>query len=100
MTTLSNWEVEAKFPVVTSCKQAAQLINVSLERRLTLREMLTMWIHLTMCKTCSFYRRQIKALRQIFIRHEEVLEKIPPSEDEKLSPSAKIRISGEIEKNL
>ena len=98
-TKLSNWEEEAKFPLITSCKQAAQLVNVAMERRLTLREFVTMRVHLFMCKTCSFYRRQINALRRIFLCHEEALENIPPSDDEKLSESAKARINCEIGKS-
>ncbi len=99
MTTLSNWEEESKFPLRTSCKQAAQLVNLSIERKLTLREFVTMKIHLWSCKTCTFYMRQINALRKIFCRHEEVLENTPPCDDEKLSDSCKSRMQALIEKN-
>jgi hypothetical protein len=99
MTQLSNWEEETKVPLLTSCKQAAQLINLSLERRLTMREFVTMKINLWTCKTCSFYKRQINALRNIFIRNEEALENIPPSEEEKLSDRSKTRMHELIEKN-
>ena len=80
--------------MVTSCKQAARLVSISFERRLTLREWIAMRVHLAMCKTCTFYGRQIRALRSIFIRHEQVLSNIPPSNDEKLSGQAKERING------
>jgi hypothetical protein len=99
MTTLSNWEEESKLPLRTSCKQAAQLVNLSLERRLTIREFVTMKIHLWTCKTCTFYKRQVNALRKIFTRNEEALENIPPSEDEKLSECSKTKMQELIEKN-
>jgi hypothetical protein len=99
MTKLSNWEEESKFPLRTSCKQAAQLINLSIERELSLREFVTMKIHLWSCKTCSFYKRQISALRKIFCRHEEILENLPPCEDEKLSECSKSKMQSLIEKN-
>jgi hypothetical protein len=99
MTKPSNWEEESKFPLRTSCKQAAQLVNLSIERRLTARELLTMKLHLWSCKTCTFYKRQISALRKIFIRNEEALENIPPSEDEKLSECSRARMQDLIEKN-
>ncbi|MBF0569526.1 MAG: zf-HC2 domain-containing protein [Candidatus Omnitrophica bacterium] len=92
MKTPSNWEEETSVPLVTSCKQAARLVSLFCERRLSLRELLSMRIHLFMCKTCARYRRQISALRQIFIRHQEVLENTPPSDSEKLSDSARQKI--------
>ena len=92
MTQLSDWQQETNVPLVTSCKQAARLVSISFERRLTFREVLAMRIHLWMCKTCTFYKRQISALRSIFIRHEEYFENTPPSDDECLSPSTKQKI--------
>ena len=92
MKTPDNWEDPTPAAIVTSCKQAARLVSISFERRLTLRESLSMRAHLMMCKTCTFYGRQIKALRAIFIRHEEVLSNTPAADDEKLSDQAKERI--------
>lgn len=92
MKTPDNWEEPTPVPLVTSCKQAARLVSVSFERKLTLREWLSMRLHLMMCKTCTFYGRQIKALRAIFIRHEQVLSNTPASDDEKLTDQAKERI--------
>jgi hypothetical protein len=92
MKTPDNWEEPTPVPIVTSCKQAARLVSVSFERRLTLRECFSMRLHLMMCKTCTFYSRQIKALRAIFTRHEEVLSNTPAADDEKLSDQAKQRI--------
>jgi hypothetical protein len=99
MKTPDNWEDPTPVPIVTSCKQAARLVSVSFERRLTLRELFSMRLHLMMCKTCTFYRRQIKALRAIFIRHEEVLSNTPAVNDENLSDQAKDRIKKTINEN-
>ena len=92
MKTPDNWEDPTPVPIVTSCKQAARLVSMSFERKLTAREWLSMRVHLMMCKTCTFYGRQIKALRAIFTRHEEVLSNTPACCDEKLSDQAKERI--------
>jgi hypothetical protein len=97
---LSNWEEESKFPLRTSCKEAAQLVNLSLERKLTAREFITMRYHLFWCKTCGYYKKQITALRRIFIRNEELLESTPPSEDEKLSTCCRDRINRSIQENI
>ena len=96
MKTPENWEDPTPVPLVTSCKQAARLVSMSFERKLTLRETIAMRIHLMMCRTCTFYGRQIKALRSIFIRHEEVLSNTPVSDDEKLSDQSKQRIQKNI----
>ena len=96
MKTPENWEDPTPVPLITSCKQAARLVSMSFERKLTLRETISMRIHLMMCRTCTFYGRQIKALRSIFIRHEEVLSNTPASDDEKLSDQAKQRIQKNI----
>ncbi len=100
MTTSDNWEDPTEVPLVTSCKQAARLVSISFERKLTLREYLAMRVHLMMCKTCTFYGRQIKALRAIFTRHQEVLDNTPCSCDEQLPPHAKERIKDQIKKCL
>ena len=92
MNTPDNWEEPTRVPLIASCKQAARLVSLSFERRLTLRERFSMRLHLMMCKTCTYYGRQIKALRTIFERHEEVLDNTPASSDEKLGAQARQRI--------
>ncbi len=92
MTTTANWEEPTRAPLVTSCKQAARLVSISFERRLSLRDWFSMRAHLLMCKTCTFYGRQIKALCAIFARHEEVLANTPASVDEKLDDKVRQRI--------
>ena len=92
MKTPDNWEDPTPVMIITSCKQAARLVSISFERKLTLREFISMRVHLMMCKTCTFYGRQIKALRAIFIRHEEVLSNTLAADHEKLSDQVKERI--------
>ncbi len=89
---MSNWEEETKTFLVISCKQAARLVSISIERKLTFREALTMSIHLWMCKTCNLYRRQIQKLRKILIRHEDVLNNTPSSDSECLDLKARQRM--------
>lgn len=96
---VSDWEQEIVLPVLISCKQAARLVSLSFERPLTWRETWVMNLHLWQCKTCSFYRRQIKALRTIFIRHREVLDNTPADLFERLDESAKERIKKSITSN-
>ncbi|MEI6437853.1 MAG: zf-HC2 domain-containing protein [Candidatus Omnitrophota bacterium] len=96
---MSNWEEETKIPLITSCKQAARLVSIAIERRLTVRETLTMNIHLWMCKTCTRYRNQIRLLRQAFTRHEEALGNTPASECDCLNAQSKQRIKDALAKS-
>ena len=96
----TNWEKETKVGLVTSCKQAARLVSLSFERKLSLREFLAMRFHLWTCQTCSFYRRQITFLRQAFVRHEQLLDNVPPSSCECLDPGAKARIRGVVDSKI
>ena len=89
---MANWEEETKLPLVTSCKQAARLVSISCERELTFREGIVMHIHLWMCRTCNLYRKQIQALRKIFIRHQEALNNTASSGCQCLNVGAKQRM--------
>ena len=43
-----------------SCKEVSKLVSQALDRRLTLRERLTVKMHLLICKMCCHYQQQIK----------------------------------------
>lgn len=94
-----NWEQETKLPLITSCKQAARLVSISFERKLSFREHITMRLHLFGCKTCTSYGRQITLLRKVFVRHQEVLDNVPPSADECLSETTKKRLKDVVASN-
>lgn len=46
-----------------SCKQVSFLVSESQDRKLSLRERLSVKVHLQMCKACQQMARQIKLLR-------------------------------------
>ena len=45
-----------------TCKQASQFISNSLDRPLTLRERLTLKLHLLLCKYCKRFNQQLIAV--------------------------------------
>ena len=47
-----------------TCKEAAQLLSDSLERKLPLRQRIALRIHLLMCKLCPRFREQILFLKK------------------------------------
>jgi hypothetical protein len=89
-----------RFSIVVSCKKAAALISLSFERRLTLAEYVLLQIHLWSCRTCMLYKHQIAALRQIFLRHEELLQNTPADEQETLPENTKEKIEKIIKDQL
>jgi hypothetical protein len=46
-----------------TCKQMAPVMSASLERRLTLRERLTLKLHLWVCVWCVWYLEQLRMMR-------------------------------------
>lgn len=44
--------------MMISCKKAAELTCQSLDRTLSLRERIQLWMHLAMCSACNAFRKQ------------------------------------------
>ena len=44
------------------CREAAQLVSESLDRKLSWRERVQVTLHLLMCKICARFRRQTRFL--------------------------------------
>lgn len=54
-----------------SCKDATRLCSDALERELSLRERLSLRMHLAMCAGCSRFEEQLAALRTLSRRWAE-----------------------------
>lgn len=48
-----------------ACDEMTRLMSQSLDRRLRLRERVTLWLHLRICLRCARYLRQIVVLRKL-----------------------------------
>lgn len=46
-----------------TCKEVTHLLSESQDRKLTLAERLSLEMHLTLCKGCSHFRKQMTFLR-------------------------------------
>jgi hypothetical protein len=75
-----------------TCKEAAQLLSDSLDRKLPLRQWIALRIHLLMCKMCPRFQRQILFLKETLNRYrlEEEGDRLWASAS--LSPDARERI--------
>lgn len=49
---------------MSSCRQASQLISDAMNRRLTLRERVSLRIHLMVCRACREFKRQAAIVRE------------------------------------
>lgn len=75
-----------------TCREAARLISDSMDRKLPLRQRVSLRIHLLMCKLCPRFREQILFLKETLnqFRLEPEEERFPFSES--LSTEARRRI--------
>lgn len=48
-----------------TCKEATQLASRGLDEKLTVRERVSLWLHLAMCRLCRHYVRNIKKLHAV-----------------------------------
>ena len=48
-----------------SCREVSQLVSESLDRRLSWRERISVWMHVGMCSLCRTYRRQVLRLNRL-----------------------------------
>lgn len=56
------------------CKQASQLISKSLDRRLSLRERLSLRLHTFICDACRRFGQQLRTLRVALKRMNDNIE--------------------------
>ena len=57
-----------------ACRQMTALMSESLERRLTVRERVTLRLHLWACIWCVWYLEQLQLLRATLREHAELTE--------------------------
>ena len=79
-----------------TCKQASQFISASLDRPLTLRERLTLKLHLLICKYCKRFSQQVSAMR---VALRTMVSSIENDNSITMPSLAKDRITALVEKN-
>ena len=75
-----------------SCKEATRLVSDSLDRKLQLRVLLLLRIHLLLCKFCTRYRKHLLFIREAIRRHPDRVERLEEPSSPSLSPEARERI--------
>jgi hypothetical protein len=74
-----------------SCGELAPVMSESMERRLTLRERVTLKLHLIVCRWCVWYFRQLHSTRATLRRKAATISEDEPSKTQ-LSHAARERI--------
>ena len=72
-----------------TCKDVTQMVSVSMEERLPLRQRIDLKLHLWICLACTRYRKQLQWIRETIRRHESELQQ---STEPTLSHQARERI--------
>lgn len=75
---------------IFNCREVSRLVSESLDRKLPLHQRMGIRVHLSMCKFCSRYRKQLLILRAIMQQYAESYGSVDISES--LSPTAKKRM--------
>lgn len=74
------------------CREVAQLVSESMDRRLPLRQRAQVWIHLAMCRLCAGFARQARLLRRAVREHPERLAPEPDEPESTLSDESRARM--------
>lgn len=80
-----------------SCKQASELVSQSLDRSLTMRERMSVRLHLLICAACARFSRQLAFIQTTI---EKFVSGIEQNKALKLSLIAKERMAKEIESKV
>lgn len=81
---------------LSRCRDITPLIGESLDRDLTIRERITMRLHLVTCRACRNYLSNLKVMQEIF---EEPLLSASAESVEGLTDDARARIRERIEES-
>lgn len=67
------------------------LVSSAMEHKLPLRQRLALLVHLSMCKSCRRFRKQLQLLRDIARQYEAMLpaEQLPPEASDRIIKTLK-----------
>ncbi len=80
-----------------SCKEVSRLLSESMERKLSFWERVGLWFHLSMCRLCKGFSKDLQQLREAARRHAEDVENDTADSDAVLSSEARERMKRELE---
>ena len=75
-----------------SCKEVSELVSKSRERNLSWQQRFNLWMHLSMCRLCSGFSKDLDELDAAVHRHASAATKGEADEDVRLPEEARERI--------
>lgn len=82
-----------------SCRETARLTSEALDHPLSWSKRFALKFHLSMCKHCKRYTRQLQFIHQIISLGKEKMDEIPGDSQVCLSDDAKVRIREAIQQD-
>ena len=82
-----------------TCKQTVKVISESLERRLSLREQITVKLHLWICLWCVWYLEHLQLMRDTIRSRAAQEPNLDSSSLPSLSPEARERMKSRLSKH-
>jgi hypothetical protein len=83
-----------------ACRKATELISLSMDQRLSLRQRWSLAFHLAVCRGCRQFQRQVRLMRQL-VRDAGFEAASPPSATApELSTEARARIEAALRRQL
>ncbi len=75
-----------------NCKEVTRLVSESMERKLPFRKRMGLWMHLSMCKLCGGFRKELQMIQKAARQQAERIEIDSVSDDNSLPDDARERI--------
>ncbi len=80
-----------------NCKEVSRLLSESMERKLSCWERVGLWFHLSMCRLCKGFSKDLQQLREAARRHAEDVENEARDSGSALSSEARKRMKRVLE---
>ena len=86
-------------PKMLNCKDMTKLISDSLERKMSFRQRMELWLHIMMCGMCRRFRSNIIELRKRVCGSKALLDQAEATASP-MPPAAKARLEEVIKRQL
>ena len=75
-----------------NCKEVTRLVSESMEHTLSFRKRVSLWMHLSMCKLCGGFKKELQMIQDAARQHAESIEKDATPGESSLPNDARERI--------
>lgn len=98
--TIMNYMIRILNKFTSNCEIVTEKISESLDHRISVKDRLKIKVHITFCRFCRRYQRQLLMMHEFFEDHLKREEQITWQMGSGLSSEARNRIKKNLKKNL